>query len=87
MELGLPISGPHTNVGPIYMVSIMSIKNGIKESTCGYQNCNTSQLLIFGGYVKVRESLYTRAIGWVNTIMNHIDTRVVSYVRKFLHIL
>ena len=24
----------------------------------GYQNCNTSQISIFGGYVKVREPLY-----------------------------
>ena len=57
------------------MVSIININNGIKEPTHGYQNCNTSQILIFGGYVKVRESLYTRVIIWVNTILNHIDTR------------
>ena len=31
----------------------------------------------FGGYVKVRKSLYTRVIIWVNTIPNHIDTRVI----------
>ena len=56
------------------MVSIISIYNNIKESTRGYQNCNPSQTLIFGGYVKVRESLYTRVIIWVTTILNHIDT-------------
>ena len=41
------------------MESLINIDNGIKEPTHGYQNCNTSQILIFGGYVKVRESLYT----------------------------
>ena len=57
------------------VVSIMNINNGIKELTCGYQNCNTSQVLIFGGYVKGRESLSTLVIIWVNTIVNHIDIR------------
>ena len=41
------------------MESLINIDNGIKEPTHGYQNCNISQILIFGGYVKVRESLYT----------------------------
>lgn len=39
--------------------SINYINNVIKEPTCGYQNYDTSQILIFGGYVKVRESLYS----------------------------
>ena len=51
--------------------------HGIKEPTYGYQNHNTNQILIFGGYVKVRESLYTRIIIWVNTILNHIDTKLI----------
>ena len=50
-------------------------KNGIKEPTYGYQSCNNSQTLVFGGYVKVRGSLYTQVIIWMNTILNHIDTR------------
>ena len=37
----------------------------------------TSQILIFGGYVKVKESFYTRVIIWVNTILNHIDTTAI----------
>ena len=49
------------------MVSITSINNGIKEPTRGYQNYNSNQILIFDGYVKVRESLYIRVIIWVNT--------------------
>lgn len=40
---------------------------GIKESTCGYQKCNTSQKFIFGGYFKVRESSYTQLLTRVNT--------------------
>jgi hypothetical protein len=59
------------------MASIMNINNGIKEPTRRYQNCNTNQTLIFGSYVKVRESLYTRIIIWVDTIPNHIDIRVI----------
>ena len=59
------------------MESLINIDNGIKEPTHGYQNCNTSQILIFGGYVKVRESLYTWVIIYVNTILNHIDIRVI----------
>ena len=51
-----------TNVG-LYtcecMVSIININSGIREPTRGYQNYNTSQLLIFGVYVKARESLDT----------------------------
>ena len=51
------------------MVSIININNGIKEpSTRGDQNCITSQILLFGGYLKVRDI-------WANTIIKHIDTR------------
>ena len=55
-------------------VSIINIFNGIKEPTRGHQNCNPSQILDFGGYVKVRESLYTRVIIGVITILNHMDS-------------
>jgi hypothetical protein len=52
--------------------------NDINEPTHGYhQNCNTSEMVIFGGYVKVRESLYTRVIICVNTFLNHIDTKAI----------
>jgi hypothetical protein len=47
------------------------------SNTCGYQNCNTSQISIVGGYLKVRESLYTRVIIWVNSILTHIDTGAI----------
>ena len=58
------------------MISIINLKNDIKETTCGHQNCHTSQILIFGGYVKAREPLFTQIIIRVNAILNHIDTRV-----------
>ena len=58
-------------------VSIINISNDIKEPTHGYQNCHTTQILIFGGYVKVRESLHTRISVWVNTILYHIDIMVI----------
>ena len=53
------------------------IISGITEPTCGYQNCNSSEILIFDGYVKVRETLSTQVFIWVNTILNHIDTRAI----------
>ena len=57
------------------MVSMINTNNGITEPTLGYQNCSASHILIFGAYVKVRESLYTRVIIWINTTLNHIDAR------------
>jgi hypothetical protein len=59
------------------MVLIININKVIKEPPHGYQNCNTSQILIFGGYVKVKKSLYTRVVIWVNIILNHIDTMAI----------
>ena len=60
------------------MVSVININNRIKEPTHGYQKCNTSQKLILRGILRVRESLNTRVIIWINSILNHIDTRVES---------
>ena len=57
------------------MVAIINIKNGIKEPTHGYQNSYTSQIFIFGGYVKVRVSSHSQ--GWVTTILCHIDTTAI----------
>ena len=60
------------------LVSIININNGIKKPTRKHQNCNTSQILIFGGYVKVGESLYTWVIIWVNTSLDQINIRVIT---------
>ena len=49
------------NIGEC-MVSIINISNGIKEPTCGHQNCDTEQMLIFGGYVKVTEYSYAQVL-------------------------
>ena len=46
------------------------MKNGIIEPTCGYQDCHTSQISTFGGYVEMKEYLHTWAIINVNTIQN-----------------
>ena len=59
------------------MVSMININNGIKEHIRGYRNCNPNQILIYGGYVKMREPLYTRDLVWVYTILNHIDIRMI----------
>ena len=45
------------------------VDDGIKEFTCGYHICyKISLVLILGGYLKVREYLYTQVV------MNYIDT-------------
>ena len=44
-----------------FMESIINTNNGIKEATHGSQNCNTNQILTFGGYFKVRKSRYTQS--------------------------
>jgi hypothetical protein len=65
---------------------MIKINNGIEELTRGYRNCNTSQISIFDGYAKVRESLYARVINWVNIILNRINTKVIlPRYEKILH--
>ena len=56
----------------------ININNGIKEPTHGYHNCDTNHILIFGGYVKERESLcmHVQVIIRANAILNYIDARV-----------
>ena len=44
------------------MVSIININDDAREPTCGCQNCYISRIVIFGGYVKVRESLYAQLL-------------------------
>ena len=39
------------------MVSLININSGIKEPTHGYQICNTTQILIFGGYVNINSGI------------------------------
>ena len=50
------------------------IHNDIKGPTRGYHNWNTSQRFVFGEQIEVRESLYTRLMIRVNTILDHLDT-------------
>ena len=59
------------------IVSLININNGIKEFTFGCQICNNILMLIFNGYFKVRESLYTQVVIWVDLILNHVDTRAI----------
>jgi hypothetical protein len=60
-----------------FNISIINTTHGIKEPTFGYQNYNTAQILVFGGHVKVRESLCTQVIIWVSIIPNHINTMAI----------
>ena len=42
--------------------------------------------MVYGGYLKVKNSLYTRVIIWVNTILNYLDTRTIlpRYERSYM---
>lgn len=42
-----------------------------------YQICNTPEILIIGEFHKVKEFLYTQVDIWVNTVLHHMDARVV----------
>ena len=53
-----------------------NINNGLKEPSCGHQNCNISQILICGG-VSQDERIF--AYRRMNTMLNHIDTRVILH--------
>ena len=44
------------------------------------------QILIFGGYVKVREYLCTRVLFEIDTNLSFIDSKTISsHVQRFLH--
>ena len=51
--------------------------NGVKEHTRGHQGCNTNQILVLGGNLTTRESLYARVSIGVGITLNHIGTRVI----------
>ena len=53
-----------TKVHPLILITGIKIITSVK-------------ILIFDGYVKVREPLYARVVIWVNTISNYIDIRVI----------
>lgn len=42
-----------------------------------YQIYDISQILVFDGYLKVREYLGTCVIIFLKTILNHVDTRAI----------
>ena len=63
-------------LGPVYMW-LHGINNHIIKHTRGYQNCNTNQILVCDGNVKVRDIVCTWVDIWVNLILNHIDTRTI----------
>ena len=56
----------------VCMVSTIHINSDINEPSLGYQISISIKHQYFGGYVKVREFLYTRVIIRINTIMNHV---------------
>ena len=57
----------------------------IKKPTSGKSNCNPIQMVMFGGYLKVRQFLYTIVVIWVNTIINPNFTKVSLLMLKVLH--
>ena len=58
------------------MDMIININNGIEEPTCGYQICNISQLLLFGGLLRRDICIYpSYYLGRYHSKLN--DTRVI----------
>ena len=51
-------------------VLIININNGIKEPTRGYQDCNTSQVVVLGGLSKCENLCIPIVIIWVNVMLN-----------------
>jgi hypothetical protein len=47
--------------------------SNLEPTHMAIKDCSFSQILIFGGYLKVRESLYIRVIVWIDTVLNHFD--------------
>ena len=68
VSIKILILGPYISES---IISVLNIKNSIKTFTRMYQNWTTSQNLVG---VSRWESLYTRVIIWVNTILSHINT-------------
>ena len=56
------------------MILVIDVNNGIKEPTQGYLDCNALEGLMFVGYFKVRETMYTQVI---STILDHIDNKTI----------
>ena len=48
---------------------------------------NTNKILISSGYLKVKESMYTKVSIWVNTILNHISTRAILSTYEISYII
>jgi hypothetical protein len=69
------LSNVQTDVGLVYMRMHginKQYQRWYQRTYLGDQNCNTNQMLLFGGYIKVRESLHAQVNIWVNTILNYI---------------
>ena len=48
-----------------------------KNLSMDIKKCNSGRIFIFGGYVKMRESLCTQVIIWDSLILNHIYIGVI----------
>lgn len=66
------------------MVSIINIKNGVKEPIHGHQIRNSNQILIFVGYVQVRDHSIPEWLFWIDAILDPMDTREILPSLKFL---
>ena len=69
------------------MVSLIDINNDIKNIPVGIKIVTLVTYWYGIGTLKVRESLYTSIIIWVNDILNHIEIRIISPKYKDLYML
>lgn len=57
---------------------LTNVDNGIKEPTWEYHiSYNIILILIVGGHLKLKESLYPRFVIWVDAILIYIDMVMV----------
>ena len=62
------------------MASVTNTDGVFKGTYPGFfQSHNVDRILIFSGYFKVRESLHSRVLSWVNmSVPNHFDTKKIK---------
>ena len=62
-----------------------NINNGIRERTHEYQKCNSSRILIFGGYIYLGERIFVYSSYYLGySYSNHIQIRMIYLCMKVL---
>ena len=74
MHIFKPFSKDYWSMLDWYLNKIHNISIGIRQPTRPLLKCKTGQVLILGGYHKMRDSFYIQVVVWVNTSLYHTNT-------------